>query len=480
MKPRLSIKKKLIISNILIIIVPLGIALALFGVFVNGTGARYWESMEIIYNDDNGIYSVQSLMHTDIRDAQSDEAVTEMRNAGYHYEVKKDDSIVFSNLTADDIEQAKEAIGNTYGKNGEYSITSGGVSVVHMSFEDDDEDYNATAIHTPDIPKKHGDSYMKRYIALYIGFMIIVLIGSVVLMNFILTWWISRSILKPLKELRTASGLIRDGELDFEMKSTRRDEMGDMINDFDEMRLHLKASVDERLKYEEYRKELVTGISHDLRTPLTSIKGYVEGLKDGIANTAEMKAKYYAAIETSVGTLEKLVSDLTDMSRLEAGGYAYDLKAEDLNVFYREEIETLRNEYVQADVDIRLDESAEPLIVAIDRKEISRIDHNVLSNALKYRTADHTVFTVSLDRDGDIAVIALSDNGPGVADEELDHIFTCFYRSDSSRTRSSEGSGIGLAVVRQIADAHHGTVHAENNNGLSIVIKLPLSKGDAE
>ena len=164
-----------------------------------------------------------------------------------------------------------------------------------------------------------GHSYVMKDMIIYTSVIIFVLLAAVVFTNLILSRWLARSILKTLEMLKKGSSFIKNGELDFDMRVKRRDEIGEVLNDFDEMRLRLKESVDECLKYEQYRKELIIGLSHDLRTPLTSIKGYVEGLHDGIANTVIMKTKYYEAIETGIDTLETLVSSLSDFSKTEQG-----------------------------------------------------------------------------------------------------------------------------------------------------------------
>ena len=164
-----------------------------------------------------------------------------------------------------------------------------------------------------------GHSYVMKDMIIYTSVIIFVLLAAVVFTNLILSRWLARSILKTLEMLKKGSSFIKNGELDFDMRVKRRDEIGAVLNDFDEMRLRLKESVDECLKYEQYRKELIIGLSHDLRTPLTSIKGYVEGLHDGIANTVIMKTKHYEAIETGIDTLETLVSSLSDFSKTEQG-----------------------------------------------------------------------------------------------------------------------------------------------------------------
>jgi signal transduction histidine kinase len=472
---RFSIRKKLIISNVLIIAVPLAVALSLFAVFFNGPGDQYWETMEYIFDDDNGVYTVQSMMNTyrwkgDLKDTRK-----EMKAAGYHFVITKGGKVEYSDVTAADVAAAKKAAGDLYNMDTEYVVTKGSVTVVSCKNEED-SDFHGIAIHTSKIKAVSGDSYIKRYITLYLGFMILIVVAAVVLMNMIVSWWIARNILKPLKKIKVGSEMIRDGNLDFELTYNRKDEMGEAISNFDEMRSYLKDSVEERLRYEKYRKELINGISHDLRTPLTSIKGYVEGLRDGIATTPEKKLQYYEAIEKSVVSLEHLVDDLTSFSRVDMGGRAFETEKVELGAYFEDVVEEMTAEYSRDGLSISLEAAAEPVFADINRREMMRICHNLIGNTLKYRTADHSQVVIALKKYRDLVEIKISDDGPGVRAEELERIFECFYRSDESRTSPQNGSGIGLAVVRQITEGFGGTCRAENDHGLAIIMTLPLSR----
>lgn len=476
----MKIRTKLIVSNILIVIIPLGMVLGLLGVFINGPGAQYWETMENIYNDKNGVYAAQSLLNTFEKQDSHYDMEKEMTSAGYHFAISVDGEEIYSNITGDDVRQAQNAVGELYDSNASFSVTKDKVTVVREVFRNHGYRYNMLAIHTKSIPVDKGNSYMERYIALYIGFIVLILVASVVMLNLVLTWWISRSILRPLKKLSQGSKLIRDGNLDFEMAYPNRDEMGEVIDDFDEMRKHLKESVDDRLRYEQYRKDLIIGVSHDLRTPLTSIKGYVEGLRDGIASSDAMKIKYYEAIESSIGSLEHLVSTLTDFSKTDFAEYGFDLKKLELNEFYADCADQLKAKHIKDNIEVSFESFPEKLYAEIDANEMERVNVNLLENTLKYRTGTHSNMTISLSRAGDSAVIKIADDGPGVSDKDTDRIFECFYRADASRTSPGNGSGIGLAVVKQIIEGQGGSVRAENENGLAVYITLPLSGGNEE
>lgn len=333
----------------------------------------------------------------------------------------------------------------------------------------------------------------------YIGGSVLVVLLILIALIVVMSIWISGSILKPLQRLSVASGLIRDGNLDFEITSRRKDEIGQLTNDFNKMRKYLKKSVDERIEYEKYRKDLIVGISHDLRTPLTSVKGYVEGLRDGVASSDKMKNRYYDAIETSVSNMEALVDELTGFSRLELEEYHYDFEKTDLNAFYKECAENLEDEYFRDDLKVSCETGSGELYADIDRKEMMRINRNLTENTIKYNDEGDPEITFRITSDGENALIAVEDSGPGVEESKLGSIFNIFYRGDRARTSPGKGSGIGLAVVKKIVEAHGGSVSAENivsayagrnagtagrtadvvntagrNAGLRIIVKLPL------
>jgi len=459
------------------IIIPVVIAAITLSIFIMGSGAQSWETMENLFRDHNGVYTAQSLMQTLEWSGDIEATETEMTSAGYHFSIYVDGVAQYSDITQSDVDAARRAIGNLYDEDGDYAITKDGVSIV--KYHNNEDGYTAVAIHMEDIPAVIGlASYMERYITLYVAFLVLIIVASVTLMNIFMSWWIAKSVLKPLKKLSACSKLIREGCLDFELSSSRKDEMGEMIRAFDEMRRHLQTSVEERMEYEQYRKELINGISHDLRTPLTSIRGYVEGLRDGIADTAEKKIRYYEAIETSVMGLEALVENLTNFSRVEMGQSHLDMRRTDIAEYLRQSADMLRGEYLKDDVTILTELPDAPVPVKIDRSEMDRVFRNLIDNTVKYRQKGSSLVKISAALRGeDRVVIRVGDDGPGVRKENLEKIFTCFYRGDAARTFPSGGSGIGLAVVRQLIDQQGGEVHAENDGGLVIVIELPVCRG---
>ena len=475
----MSIRKRLILNNIFMIFIPVVVAVITLAIFIMGPGAQSWETMENLFRDDNGVYTAQSLMQTLEWHGDIDATEQEMTAAGYHFSIYVNGEAIYTDMTQSDTDTARRVIGALYDERGDFAITKDGISVV--KFYNADDGYTAVAIHTGNIPTNVGlASYMERYIALYVAFLVLIIVASVTLMNVFMTWWTAENILKPLEQLSRCSEMIREGRLDFELGSSKKNEMGDMVRTFEEMRRHLQTSVEERMEYEQYRKELINGISHDLRTPLTSIRGYVEGLRDGIADTTEKKIRYYEAIETSVKSLESLVDNLTNFSRVEMGQSHLIMQPENLSEYLRGSAAMLNGEYTKDDVSITADVPDGAVRVSMDRSEMDRVIRNLIDNTIKYRRASRSQVRISARvTEAGRAEIRVADDGPGVREEDLEKIFTCFYRGDESRTSPSGGSGIGLAVVRQLITQQGGRVHAENDGGLVIVIDMPVYQGGA-
>ena len=249
-----------------------------------------------------------------------------------------------------------------------------------------------------------------------------------------------------------------------------------MCKDFNAMRAYLKESVEQRLEDEQKRKDLISGISHDLRTPLTSIRGYVEGLLDGIASTPEKQEKYLRAIQVRTGNMVDMVNSLSEYNRLNSREFRYHMEQGNLRRFVEQYLDIYMLEARQKQVDIEFYAAEEEYPVLFDAKEWKRILYNLFTNTVRYRKkhSSRVRILLGLDEQKELVRFVFSDDGPGVPEESLERIFDSFYRTDESRKNAENGSGIGLAVVKEIIKGHGGSVTAQNQNGLAIKIALPL------
>jgi signal transduction histidine kinase len=303
---------------------------------------------------------------------------------------------------------------------------------------------------------------------------LLVVIG---LTNGILTFLVSRSIIKPLYRLKQAAEQIKEGNLDHEVNLKRKDEIGELSAAFEEMRGRLKESIRLQLQYEENRKELISNISHDLKTPITGIKACVEGIQDGIADTGPKREKYMSMIAKKTEEMDRLIDELFLFSRLDLKRLPFNFEPLDLEAYLSDFVEELRLDPRMAGVSVSFSFSGdEPVSVTADREKLGRVIMNIIENSLKYMNKATKEIRIELFDGNDEATVKIQDNGSGIENAALPHIFNRFYRADPSRNKAMGGSGLGLAIVKQIIEGQGGNVWAESKSGEGTSIYFTFRK----
>lgn len=286
----------------------------------------------------------------------------------------------------------------------------------------------------------------------------------------------SQTIIKPIKKLSVGANEIANGNLDYEIDYESTNEIGTTVKSFNHMTKQLKQSLVEQNRIEETRKEMIAGVAHDLRTPLTCTKGYVEGLIDGIANTPEKQSEYLKVIYSSTCHMEKLLDELLTISKLELG--TFQLKKQTINIidFLDDCAQTTSIQLKELGFDFNyINNCNDKVIVELDVDRFSRVIRNIISNSIKYAKKDvKGEITLEVQSYQKSVIISIADNGIGLDSTSLPRIFDTFYRADKARSNVSEGSGIGLAVCKQIVQLHGGHIWAksEENEGLTIFISI--------
>lgn len=294
---------------------------------------------------------------------------------------------------------------------------------------------------------------------------------SIILTGRFTTRFVFRRIEPPLKLLTAGVEQISRGNLDYRLDYTEDDEFKPVCTAFNDMAARLKASVELARRNEENRKELLLDISHDLRSPLTSIRAYVEGLSDGVASTPEMQKRYLDTIKRKTEDIEKMVSALFAYSKLDMDELEINMESMDVSAFLSSTVGQLYDEYAENGLEVTFEPSPSVRIGA-DEELLLRIMMNLLDNSRKYRTRETGRCVISVSREGDRAQIEFADDGPGVEDSCLDKLFDIFYRTDKARSNTGSGSGIGLAFVKKAVSAMGGEVYAQKSRfgGLSVII----------
>ncbi len=284
--------------------------------------------------------------------------------------------------------------------------------------------------------------------------------------------WIYKGIAPQLKMLKVAANNIKEGNLDFSVASTGIDEMSELCNAFEDMRIRLKNNAKDRLEDEAEQRALISNIAHDLKTPITAIKGYAEGMLDGVADTPEKREKYVRTIYNKANEMNTLINELTLYSNIDTNKIPYNFQKLNLHNYFSDCIEELgmdlENQHIRLDYSNFVDPDV--LIIA-DPEQLGRIIHNIVSNSVKYMRADVPSKIAIVIKDvGDFVQIEITDNGKGIATHDLPYVFDRFYRADTSRNSAAGGSGIGLSIVKKIIEDHGGKiwVTSKENEGTTM------------
>ena len=289
--------------------------------------------------------------------------------------------------------------------------------------------------------------------------------------------WIYRSIAVPLVKLKKATKNIKEGNLDFVLEVEGNDEFSQLCQDFEEMRKRLKESTEEKILMDKENKELISNISHDLKTPITAVKGYVEGIMDGVADTPEKMDRYVRTIYNKTNEMDHLINELTFYSKIDTNRIPYTFSKLNVEDYFSDCAEELGLEMETRGIELVYANYVEKGVQIIaDGEQIRRVIHNIVSNAIKYMEKPRGIIQLRVKDVGDFIQVEIEDNGKGIAAKDLPYIFDRFYRTDVSRNSSKGGSGIGLSIVKKIMEDHGGKVWATSRLGIGTIMYFVLRK----
>lgn len=276
---------------------------------------------------------------------------------------------------------------------------------------------------------------------------------------------VTRRIVSPVLAMTRASTRIADGRYDERVPVPSEDELGQLARHFNRMAETLQ-------RVEDRRRDLIADVAHELRTPLASIAGYMEGMLDGVIAP---EPETFHRVQREAERLQRLVADLEELSRAESDRLALDVRRAQVRTLIEAAAARLRPQFDDKGVALAVDVPPVLPPVVVDPDRIGQVLTNLLGNALQYTPAGGRV-RISARRDPGGTAIAVSDTGIGIPAEHLAHVFDRFYRVDRSRSRASGGSGIGLTIARHLVEAHGGSIHAESGGpgrGSTFTVILP-------
>lgn len=291
-----------------------------------------------------------------------------------------------------------------------------------------------------------------------------------------------KNMVEPLQRLNEATNNIRKGDLTTQVRPSLHynRELKETFNDFEKMRQQLKENKDTAQQYEQNRKDLVSNISHDLKTPIASIIGYVEGILDGVANTPAKRDRYMQIIYKKSLDMNRLVNDLILFSKLDVNKVAFDFKKTTVQHYMESLFEDYGIELRENNIELISRYQANPeLVIDLDQKQLRRVFNNIIGNAMKHLDKDTKAIEILVYEEQQEVYVRISDNGAGIPSDKVDHIFDRFYKADVARNTDIGSSGLGLSISKQIVSAHGGRIWATSTLGEGTIVYFTLSKKEA-
>ena len=300
-------------------------------------------------------------------------------------------------------------------------------------------------------------------------------IAVLVIMSQIFTGNLVKHIMEPLDELAAGAKRIRENDLTEDINYSGDIEFENVCDTFNKMQKHILREQEKNRKYEKARTDMIAGISHDLRTPLTAIRGTIKGLMDGIASTPEKQDRFLETAYRRTGEMDLLLNQLFYLSKIETGNMPITLRKIEISSFIKNYVQAKQG-LMEAEKEELVEETKEITAeVAVDPEQLQRIFDNLLENSRKYGGKVPLKMKIDLRKMPGGILIRFSDNGVGVPENKLPYVFDEFYRVDESRNKK-EGNGLGLYIVKYLIEAMGGTVRAENEDGFVVSMELPLGE----
>ena len=314
----------------------------------------------------------------------------------------------------------------------------------------------------------------------FLAYMLVATAIILMVTAMMLTFWIKEGFLKPIIEISAAMEYIKDGRLDYALTiGEDEDEINQMFRNYEEMRLRLKENTEEKLEHEQQNRELVSNISHDLKTPITAIKGYAQGLIEGVADTPDKQIRYIRTIYNKANDMDNLINELTLYASIDNDRIPYNFHVINVAHYFGDCIEDIGMEMESKNIRINYSNLTAPdTEIVADAEQMKRVINNIIGNSVKYlgREDDSGVIDIRILDEIDSVRIEIEDNGKGIPQKDIPNIFDRFYRSDASRNSKQGGSGIGLSIVKKIVEDHGGYIWATSVEGEGTCMHIVIRK----
>lgn len=472
----MTMKRKIFISNTIMVLISL---LIMFGIITCGA-LLFEDQVRNVVKQNAEVKGNVTAVETIIKDEKSYTSWKQLDDKlqihGFDlYVSNENNDKIYSTVSHRSFECVEELEDNKLGSKDVHLYSMEGITIARYVVTVDDVDYNVYATYSAGQKSIAGmdRGMFEMFIIVFISGGILIII-ALLLCSQIFTKMMIKRIMKPVDQLNSAVNRINDGNFEEPIIYEKNDEFAEVCNTFNEMQKHLKMGFEQREAYEKARTEMISGISHDLRTPLTSVKGFIKGMLDGVATTPEKQRQYLDISYKKACDMDVLLQKLFFISKLETGNMPFFKEDINLSPWLVECIEDKQLEDANKACELSFISLVSDAQVHIDPTQTKRIFDNLIENSIKYADVHNIKIDVSLTKDDKWAIITIKDNGKGISDDKLSHVFEQFYRGDESRTSKNEGSGLGLYVCKYIVEEQGGEITANNKDGFSIEVKFPL------
>ncbi len=303
-----------------------------------------------------------------------------------------------------------------------------------------------------------------------------VLVTVMIIYFMMMIMLITKYIFEPISEMKKAAEQIKTGNLNYPIQYNEGNEIGEFCKEFDKMRIRLKDTILEQHELEKRRKRLIASITHDLRTPLTSIKGYVEALQDGIVKDKETYDKYLATINEKSDLLNHLIDDLSVYTKQELGEFTLNIERVHSGRLLNNYFNHKQYDFKYSNIELILNKPFISTYINVDPYRMTQILDNLLSNAKKYARSKIIVSTKVIQYH---LRISIQDDGEGIPEDFIQNLFDPFFMVNKKKDQKEKGgSGLGLAIVKQLTEAHDGIIIVESvlNQGTTFTIEIPIDR----
>ena len=486
----MQIRKRLFLSNVMMFALPFAVILVMAGALYLSYQEAKLGALGNTAHDKQVVHVVQedmrqTVVNLPLSPAAWGESFAELaqRLDAEHYHLAVVDSwnnVLYSNLTEIEEWQIEEELKPVAFAEDSAVFVFRDSNIIKYMFSRENSQYHLIGIRSFDISTGRG--FLGGLYHSYVSGLLLVGLIVFVLINMWLAHRLSQQILRPIASLGKAAKAVEQGDFSYRIKPVGDEEFVSLCRHFNGMAAKLSELQAARKESDEERRTLIAGLSHDIRTPLTVIRGYVEGLKDGVAKDPAMERRYLNKIAEGTEQISRLLERLFLYSKLNMKAYPFNFRQLEFAGWLRGKAGELRQLMPDGDA---LCISFSPLnlqvLVRMDSTEIQRLLTNLLENAVKYHPCPQDLrVTLNVSLLGEDLLLKLADNGIGVSAENLPRLFQEFFRTDEARSETKRGSGLGLAIGRRIVEAHGGRIWAEagaQEEGLTICMVLPTVHG---